>query len=92
MGFRDLRTKFEENSSNISELDVFRKLYLASLFEIAGNLDTLALMARAQLELADQTKRQQGEFFQWVKDLGDEINWDKMSCNAPKNARTTKAK
>lgn len=36
--------------------DVFRFLYLRSLFEIAGNLDTIALCSRASVEQLEKTR------------------------------------
>lgn len=92
MGFRDLKSGFDEHAPVIEQMEPFKKLYLKALFEIAGNLDTLALCARAQVELGEkQAKHLQG--------IADEIcrteterEKELKAANAPKNARTAKAK
>lgn len=56
MGFREMKDGFEQDAAEIAKLDVFRRNYLRCLFEIAGNLDTIALCSRAMVEQADKTR------------------------------------
>jgi hypothetical protein len=56
MGFREMKEDFDRDAAEIQKLDVFRRNYLRCLFEIAGNLDTVALCSRAMVEQADKTR------------------------------------
>lgn len=46
----------EKKPPEKKEQDAFRHLYLRCLFEIAGNLDTIALMSRASFEALDKMR------------------------------------
>lgn len=56
MGFREMKEAFNNDAAEIEKLDVFRRNYLRCLFEIAGNLDTVALCSRALVEQADKSR------------------------------------
>ena len=56
MGFREMKENFDADRAEIEKLDVFRRNYLRCLFEIAGNLDTIAICQRALVEQADKTR------------------------------------
>lgn len=80
MSYKGLREKFEASSEELNNLDVFRRLYLESLFEINGNLDTIALTQRALVELNERLVK------------AEEVIAAHVIDNASKNTRTTKAK
>lgn len=62
MSFQNLKHAFDavfelkrgKEIVGTSELDPFRALYLKTLFEINGNLDTIAIAQRAQAETHDK--------------------------------------
>lgn len=53
--------------------DIFRFLYLRSLFEIAGNLDSIALCQRALVEQAEKSRLQQAELFEQAQKMFQEV-------------------
>jgi hypothetical protein len=53
MSFRDLKSKFDYHGEELAKLakaDPYKYLFLMCLFEINGNLDTIALTSRATVE------------------------------------------
>ncbi len=68
MSFRNLKAEFEAQSKELQKLDPFKRMYLICLYEIAGNLDTLALSSRAIIELlGKQNEILRGEMFDALK-------------------------
>jgi len=54
VSFKNLKADFEaaEKAGHFAKMEPFRHLYLKTLFELNGNLDTLALAARVVQEQA----------------------------------------
>lgn len=61
MSFKNLKQKFELENDNLRSMEPFKRLYLAAMFEINGNLDTLALSSRALLVLLEKVLASQNE-------------------------------
>jgi hypothetical protein len=74
-GFARLKEDFDKYLGRLNpETDPFRFLYLRSLFEIAGNLDTIALCQRALVEQSEKSRLQAAEGIQQFKETFDKIN------------------
>lgn len=80
-GFTNLKTTFDNLLPIIAKEtkapkpnfeEVARYLELRALFEIAGNLDSIALSQRALVEQAEKSRLQQKEMFEGMKAQFDE--------------------
>ena len=54
VSFKDLRKKFDSEQKSLEMMEPFRRLYLETLFEVNGNLDTIALAQRALVEQSEK--------------------------------------